>query len=239
MTRTLLFDVDQTLLYSGGAGGLAMSRAFHQLYGIENGFKAIEASGRTDWAILKRGLESHGLLNGDLTFDAALPQFMDTYLEHLPQTLREAEGGHIKPGVPELLDALAGHAANGDVRLGLATGNFKRSCLLKLEFYKLDAHLSEGGFGEDAEDRGEMVGHAIRRLTNGSNTHIASAAAGDNTVWIIGDTPRDVQAAASNGARCLAVATGTSTVDELLAEGADVALEDLADTQRVLQALLG
>lgn len=230
MTRTLLFDVDQTLLYTGGAGGLAMAGAFQQLYAIENGFTGIEGSGHTDWSILKRGLEHHGLLNGDLTFDAALPQFIDVYLEHLPRTLREAEGGHIKPGVPELLDALAKHAANGDVRLGLATGNFKRSCLLKLEFYKLNAHLSDGGFGEDAEDRGEMVGHAIRRVANGSSA---------SEIWVIGDTPRDVQAAAANGARCLAVATGTSSVDELLAEGADVALEDLADTERVLQALLG
>ena len=209
MTRTLLFDVDQTLLYTGGAGSLAMARAFHQLYGIDDAFQAIEGSGRTDWNILKRGLELHDLLDGT-PIEELLPSFIDVYLEHLPATLREAPGGHVKPGVPELLDALA---TRDDVRLGLATGNFKRACLLKLAHYKLDAHLSDGGFGEDAEDRGDMVTKAIQRVSNGSRP---------NQIWIVGDTPRDVEAARANNVRCLAVATGDSTVDELRAAGADV-----------------
>ncbi len=225
VTRTLLFDVDQTLLYTGGAGGLAMARAFHPLYGVEDAFQAVEGSGRTDWNILKRGLELHDLLDGT-PIEELLPNFIDVYLEHLPATLRDTPGGHIKPGVPELLDALASHV---DVRLGLATGNFKRACLLKLAFFKLDAHLHDGGFGEDAEDRGEMVAKAIERVTNESTP---------SQVWVIGDTPRDVEAARANGARSLAVATGTSSVDDLLAAGADVALEDLSDTEAVLSVLL-
>ena len=230
MTRTLLFDVDQTLLYTGGAGGLAMARAFHQLYGVEDAFQAIEGSGRTDWNILKRGLELHDLLDGT-PIEELLPSFIDVYLEHLPATLREAPGGHVKPGVPELLDALA---TRDDVRLGLATGNFKRACLLKLAFFKLDAHLHDGGFGEDAEDRGELVAKAIERVANGT----AHGSDAKNDVWVIGDTPRDVEAARANGARSLAVATGTSSVDDLLSAGADVALEDLSDTEAVLETLL-
>ncbi len=239
MTRTLLFDVDQTLLYTGGAGGLAMARAFHQLYGIDDAFQAIEGSGRTDWNILKRGLELHDLLDGT-PIEELLPSFIDVYLEHLPATLRDTPGGHIKPGVPELLDALAEH---DDVRLGLATGNFKRACLLKLAFFKLDAHLHDGGFGEDAEDRGEMVAKAIERIASVSTA--SAPGHGDNTngsvpsqVWVIGDTPRDVEAARANGARSLAVATGTSSVDDLLSAGADVALEDLSDTTAVLSVLI-
>ena len=225
VTRTILFDVDQTLLYTGGAGSLAMARAFHQLYGIDDAFQAIEGSGRTDWNILKRGLELHDLLDGT-PIEELLPSFIDAYLEHLPATLRDTPGGHIKPGVPELLEALAEH---DDVRLGLATGNFKRACLLKLAFFKLDAHLHDGGFGEDAEDRGEMVAHAIQRISNGT---------APTQIWVIGDTPRDVEAARVNGARSLAVATGTSSVDDLLSAGADVALEDLSDTEAVLETLL-
>lgn len=229
VTRTLLFDVDQTLLFTGGAGAAGMARAFQQLYGIENGFENIEASGRTDWSILKRGLAYHGLHDEVADFDRTLATFIDAYLAHLPDTLRDTPGGHVKPGVPELLDALAGR---DDATLGLATGNFRRAALTKLDFFGLDAHLSEGGFGEDAEDRGEMVGIAIRRLANGASPDQSST-------WVIGDTPRDVEAARANNVRSLAVATGTNTIDDLLAAGADIALADLSDTEAVLRILFG
>ena len=224
MTHTILFDVDHTLLYTGGAGGLAMGRAFQQLHGVENAFRNIESTGRTDWSIFKRGLQTHDLFDEADDFDDALAEFIDTYVEHLATTLREAPG-YIEPGIPELLDALA---ARDDVRLGLATGNFRRTCLLKLEYYELHAHLSEGGFGEDAEERGDMVTRAIERVANGSQPQ---------QIWIIGDTPRDVEAARANGVRSLAVATGDSTVEELRAAGADVALKDLSNTEEVLSAL--
>ena len=227
MTHTILFDVDHTLLYTGGAGGLAMGRAFQQLHGIENAFRNIEATGRTDWSIFKRGLQTHDLFDEAEDFDDTVTTFIDAYVGHLATTLREAPGGYVEPGIPELIDALA---ARDDVRLGLATGNFRRACLLKLEYYELNAHLTEGGFGEDAEDRGDMVKRAIQRLSNGSKP---------GQIWIIGDTPRDVEAARANNVRCLAVATGDSTVDELRAAGADVALKDLANTEEVLSALFG
>ena len=227
VTHTILFDVDHTLLYSGGAGGLAMGRAFHQLHGIENAFRNIEGSGRTDWSILKRGLQTHDLFDEAGDFNATIASFIDAYVEHLATTLRQAPGGHIKAGVPQLLDALA---QRDDVQLGLATGNFKRTCLLKLEYYELNAHLREGGFGEDAEDRGDMVACAIKRVSNGSEP--------DN-IWVVGDTPRDIQAAQANNVRSLAVATGDNSLDELIAAGADVALKDLADTEEVLRVVFG
>jgi len=225
VTRTILFDVDQTLLYTGGAGSTAMARAFEQLYGIANGFQAVEYSGRTDWFILRQGLEHHGLHDEVANFDRTLPRFIEAYLVHLPVTLRETPGGHVKPGVPELLNALAGRS---DARLGLATGNFKLACLMKLDYFELDTHLRDGGFGEDAEDRGDMVAKAIARVSNGN---------APDSVWIVGDTVRDIEAAAANGARSLAVATGASTVEELLAAGADIALEDLSNTAAVLDIL--
>ena len=225
VTHTILFDVDHTLLYTGGAGGLAMGRAFHQLHGIEDAFRNIEGTGRTDWSILKRGLQAHDLFDEAEDFDDTVTAFIDAYVGHLATTLREPPGGYVEPGIPELIDALA---ARDDVRLGLATGNFRRACLIKLEYYELNTHLSEGGFGEDAEDRGDMVACAIQRLSNGSQP---------DEIWIIGDTPRDVEAARANGVRSLAVATGESTVDELRAAGADVALKDLANTEEVLSVL--
>ena len=127
--KIVLFDIDQTLLYSGGAGSLAMRRAFEQLYGIEDGFRRVEFSGRTDWAILRDALRVHGLLDGrtEPEFRQEMSRFQETYYDLLPPALREAQGGRVMPGVPELLAALS---TRSDARLGLATGNFRRAAFM-------------------------------------------------------------------------------------------------------------
>ena len=226
MARIILFDIDQTLLYSGGAGGLAMRKAFHQLHGIDDAFGQIEFSGLTDWAILKRGMQQHGLLNSDQPFSGHLSRFQQAYYPLVEPMLHEVEGGHLTPGVVELLDALA---ERPDVRLGLATGNFREAALTKLRHFGLDGYLSDGGFGDDAEDRGEVVGIAIQRIANG---------AAPTDVWVIGDTPHDISAARANNARSLGVATGTTTTEELRDAGATVALPDLSDTPAAVRVLL-
>jgi phosphoglycolate phosphatase-like HAD superfamily hydrolase len=228
--RVLLFDVDNTLLYSGGAGSLAMRRAFHELYGIEDGFARVEFSGRTDWAILRDAMRAHDLLDGDdAAFRAELPRFQGAYYTLLADALLAAQGGRAMPGVAALLDALA---PMNDARLGLATGNFREACFMKLRHFGLDAHLTTGGFGDDAEDRGEMVSIAIERVADG-------APVDPRSVWVIGDTPLDIAAAKANGVRCLAVATGPMDADRLRLAGADVAVDDLSDTKAAIEVLLG
>ncbi len=222
----ILYDVDMTLLYSGGAGGLAMRRAFEQLYGIADGFRRVEFSGRTDWSILKTALEQHGLLDGGARFERELARFQEAYYSLLVRTLQEAEGGRVMPGVPQLLAALA---QRGVVQ-GLATGNFRRAAFMKLVHFGLSEHLSEGGFGDDAEERSRLVAVAIERMSNGTKP---------GAVWVIGDTPLDIEAAHANGALALGVATGQRSVAELRDDGADLALEDLSDTVAVVSALLG
>lgn len=227
MSRIVLFDVDQTLLYSGGAGSLAMRRAFHQLYGVEDGFRRVEFSGRTDWAILRAALEQHELLDGDAqAFPRELARFQEAYYPLLERTLHEVEGGRTMPGVPELLAALS---ERDGVRRGLATGNFRRAAFMKLRHFRLDTYLTDGGFGDDAEDRARVVDIAIERVADGAKA---------DSVWVIGDTPLDIDAAHANGALALAVATGPCSVAELNAAGADLALEDLSDTRAVLRALV-
>ncbi len=241
VARIILFDVDQTLLYSGGAGSLAMRKAFHQLHGVPDAFGKVEFSGLTDWAILKAGMIQHGVHNGnaignDATFHEYMHAFQLAYFPLVEPTLREVEGGHVKPGVPALLDALA---EREDARLGLATGNFREACFIKLRHFELDTHLTEGGFGDDAEDRGELVGIAIQRVANGTVADPDAGAIPDpSDVWVIGDTIRDITAASANGARSLGVTTGSTSREELQAAGATIVLPDLADTEFVLQVLL-
>ncbi len=228
--RLILFDVDNTLLYSGGAGGVAMRRAFHQLYGIDDGFRRIEFSGRSDWAILRDAMRQQGLLDGrsEDDFRREMVRFKDAYGRLLAPALREATSGRVMPGVPQLLAVLAGRE---NMRIGLATGNFRQGAFVKLRHFGLDTYFENGGFGDDAEDRGDLVAIAIQRMSEGAEVDPAS-------VCVIGDTPLDIEAARANGVRALAVATGPLPVDALLAAGADVALEDLSDTEAVVSVLL-
>ena len=122
MTRLLLFDIDNTLLYTGGAGSHAMTLALQEMFGVTDGFAKVEFSGRTDLYILSEGLSQHGIIDG---LDANLGDFLQRYYAHLRHTLREREG-HLMHGFPQLLEALSQREG---VRVGLATGNFSEAWL--------------------------------------------------------------------------------------------------------------
>jgi phosphoglycolate phosphatase len=221
--RLLLFDVDNTLLWSGGAGGRAMGLAFRDLFGIEDGFKRVEFSGRTDRYILAEALRQHGI-GGDYAQHET--RFLERYCAHLPQTLRELQG-RLMPGLPMLLDALI---RQSEVRLGLATGNFSQAARLKLARYDIDGYFSGGAFGEDSADRSVIVRRALERL--GKGLSLAEA-------MVIGDTPHDIFSAKACGAVAVGVATGHNTVDELRRCGADLVFEDFSDWRRAAATLTG
>jgi phosphoglycolate phosphatase len=218
----VLWDIDNTLLYTGGAGGVGMNRAFRDLYGVEDGFGRVEFSGRSDAAIFADAARAHGIAENKLLDERA--RFLDAYLPHLHAAMTEIGTGRLMPGVVELLDALA---AREDVVQGLGTGNFRRAGEVKLEHYDIARYFPGcvGGFGEDSEHRHELIAAGIERLRNGS---------ADARIVIIGDTPHDVSAAKANNAFALAVATGRDSVESLLACGADAALADLSDVERAV-----
>ena len=227
MRTIVLWDVDHTLLYSGGAGRKAMSRAFRDLYAVGDAFGRVAVSGRTDSAIFREV----ALLQG---FDAErirgeLSRFIDAYIPHLETAMREATGGTLKPGVTGVLAALEQH---DDVLQGLGTGNFRRACESKLRHFEIDAYFPGfvGGFGEDSEYRPEVIAAGIERLRNGTDP---------SRIVIIGDTPNDVSAAKANSAFSLGVATGSHSVEDLLACGADAVLADLSDVDRAVDIIVG
>ena len=224
----VLWDIDNTLLYTGGAGSVGMRLAFRDLYGIDDAFGKVEFSGRTDTAIFRDCARMHGIAEPMLEAEQA--RFVDAYIPHLAAALIETRGT-LMPGVAPLLDALSGR---DDVQQALGTGNFRRGGELKLRHYGIDHHFPEmpGGFGEDSESRDEMIGaaisRAIARLADGARPRVV----------VIGDTPHDVTAARANGAYALGVATGRNSVEELLACGAHAAVDDLTDRDRVLGIVL-
>jgi len=223
MARLVLFDIDNTLLYTGGAGGLGMNLAFQELFGISDGFANVELSGRTDLFILSEGLRQHGIRGG---LEAHLQEFLYSYHHHLKRTLNE-RNGHLEPGFPHLLEALQ---QRDGVRLGLATGNFSEAAWMKLEHYGIRQYFRDGAFGEESLDRGEMVRAGIQRF---------AANVPPRDVLVLGDTPHDVSAALENGLTAVGVATGTYTVEQLSDSGAHLVFQDFSDWQDTAAILAG
>jgi phosphoglycolate phosphatase-like HAD superfamily hydrolase len=223
--KLFLFDVDGTLILTGGAGIRALALAFGELYGVEKGTEGVDVAGRIDTAIFRASLAKHGLPDDD--FGAQVARFRDAYCGHLEHTLPEATGGRVLPGVRELLTALHGR---DDVRLALATGNFRRGAELKLSYYGLWQFFDDGAFAEDSENRADLVAIARRR-------HLDEGQAGESVVYVVGDTAHDVEAARANGAVAVAVASGFSGVEQLRASAPDFLFPDFTDWRGVLAAL--
>lgn len=230
MGKIFLWDIDQTLLFTGGAGSRAFTATFEDLWGIKDAFANVKFAGRTDPAIVRDAFAFAGIAAGDeVAFADALGRFRTRYLHHLRGTLPTTPGGRVLPGVPALLDRL--RAMDG-VYLGLATGNFREGADLKLAHYNLGHYFLDGGFGDDAEDRGQMVAAGARKMLAQE-----SVPAGAHDVIVIGDTEHDINAARVNGFPAVGVGTGHMRREALLAAGADLAFEDLSDTNAVLAAL--
>lgn len=227
MKRLLLFDIDGTLV-RGGPAKDAFHMALVDTFGTAGDIEVHDFAGKTDPQIARELLSAAGLDAG--TIDAGLPGLWERYLSHLEQLL-PARPMTVLPGVAPLLDALA---VRPDVGLGLLTGNIVGGAELKLRSAGLYEHFRMGSFGSDHEERDELTAIAIGRACDMWSIDVDPASA-----IVVGDTPRDVQCGRKGGTRTVGVATGRYGMDELAACGADHVLEDLSDTERVLELLTG
>jgi phosphoglycolate phosphatase-like HAD superfamily hydrolase len=227
--RLLLFDIDGTLVLTGGAGQDAMAAAVKDVFGFEDALDGVQLAGRTDRAILEDALASRA--GRPVPLDGKYDAFRAAYFRHLAREIEvERPRKRALPGVHALLDALA---ARGEAALGLLTGNFRESAEIKLAHFDLWRYFSWGAFGSETRDRNALFPVAMREAaTRGF------AAASPRDVVIIGDTPHDIFVAHAGRALAVGVATGQHSVADLDAAGADVVFEDLSDTGAVLAALL-
>ena len=225
--RLLLFDIDGTLVVTGGAGQRAMNRAFHDVFGIPDAFKGVDLAGRTDTSIVGDAFTRQGM-DADAHNTA---RFRERYIVCLQDEVpRPGAGKRVLPGIAPLLEALEPDARNF---LALLTGNYADAAEVKLGHFDLWRYFRCGAFGDDDGDRNHLVPVALTRARAcGLPPHVEPAHA-----IVIGDTPRDIACAHAHGARCLAVATGGYSVDALRGAGADVVFDDLDDTPAVLHAL--
>lgn len=226
MIRLILFDIDGTLVLTGGAGGRAMAHAFADIFGLQNGLASISMAGRTDaWIVAQVAAE-----RGVSCDSEVLERFHDAYISHLSREIHEpGPQKGVLPGVRTVLDALEAHEG---AHLALLTGNFERGAQIKLEYFDLWRYFVSGAFGDRAHDRNSLLAAAIARVEASGGPSVRPS-----EVVVVGDTPLDVAVAVAAGARSLAVATGSYDVDALRASGADVVLEDLSDVKTVLEGL--
>ncbi len=221
MGLTLLFDIDGTLLRTGGAGFAAMKKAARELFQHSN-FQQVPFHGRTDTGIVQELFEVNGIEDSS----DHRKSFIELYLELLPNTLAETDG-NLLPGVTELLEKIA---RNQYIRTGLLTGNVEAAAWLKLEHYGIRQFFNFGGFGDTHADRNLVAGQALEAA-------IEMGHQPSDSLFVIGDTPNDVRCGRAIDARVIAVQTGGINKVKLEAAEADYLFQDLSDHRQFFDAV--
>ncbi|MGE5857155.1 MAG: HAD family hydrolase [Solirubrobacterales bacterium] len=213
----VLFDIDGTLIDTGGASDRAWKRAFKELHDVDVDVPAVTGKGVPDPEV------------GRVVFERALGRepseeeaeaLMRRRLDHLAEEVENSPGFVVKDGVPELLEKLI----DDGVLLGLTTGNVEEAAHIKLARASLNRFFAFGGYGSDSPDRTELTKRALER---------AELVSGDSLdrgrCFSCGDTPRDVEAGHGAGIRVVGVATGEFTIEELREAGADAVVRSLRE----------
>lgn len=221
--KLFLFDIDGTLLASGGAGIRALDAAADECFNC-NDLGGIEIAGRTDSSIARQLLARHGR---EAT-PKAIAQFFDSYLANLARFLPEVEG-KLLPGILPLLDTLK---ARPDCVLALLTGNLVRGAQLKLTHYGVWHYFEFGAYADDHHDRNELGPIARARARDRHGIEFAP-----EQILVLGDTPHDIACARAIGAVAVAIATGRHTREELAAHHPDFLFDDLSDVPAFLAAI--
>ena len=215
MIRLILFDIDGTLIATGGAGERAFADVCRAEFGVLNGTLRLHFAGRTDPSIVRDFFAHHEIEPSPENFR----RFFDRYVFHLEHVLGKLNG-RVLPGVHTWLAGLG--ARTPPPLLGLLTGNISLGARIKLGHFGLWDRFETGAFGDDHEDRNQIahIARARARLRLGDDLR-------DDEILVIGDTPRDIECARAIGAKVLGVATGSYTVDELRAHRPEWAVRTL------------
>jgi phosphoglycolate phosphatase len=212
----VLFDVDETLVHTGGAGARSWRAAFEKLYGIPADIGAHTSAGETDPTVAR---ETFAGVLGREPSDDELDRLYAQYLLHLADDIVVAEQYRVLPGAEQTLVALG----EAGVMLGLVSGAMEGAARTKLVPANLNRFFIFGAYGSDSPDRAQLTRLAIEKAAQLHRQLRPSQ------VFVVGDTPRDLHAAKAAGAVSVGVASGRYSVDELVAAGGDHVLRSLHD----------
>jgi phosphoglycolate phosphatase-like HAD superfamily hydrolase len=216
-TQAVLFDIDGTLIESGGASDRAWMRAFNELHGVDVRVSEVTGKGVPDPAVGRQAFEN---AIGRGPTDEEADALMRRRLDHLPEEVRNSPGFVVNDGVVEMLEKLR---ADG-ILLGLTTGNVEEAAHIKLERADLNRFFSFGGYGSDSPDRTELTKRALERADQALGGRLDR-----DRCFSCGDTPRDVEAGHGAGIRVVGVATGEFTVEQLKEAGADAVISSFRE----------
>jgi phosphoglycolate phosphatase-like HAD superfamily hydrolase len=215
--KAVLFDIDGTLLVTGGAGAVAWQRAFLELHGIEANIEEHTHAGMTDPEIAE--IVFREVIGRDGS-EAERAAALAGYLSHLADSVADSDGYRVMPGIEENLPRLADQG----VLLGIVTGNVEAAAHIKLARGDLNRFFAFGGYGSDSRDRTELTRKGIER-----GGEVLGSPLDPEATIAVGDTPRDVKAGHGAGIRVVGVATGAYSVEEQRAAGADWAIADVRE----------
>ncbi len=212
--RVVLFDIDGTLIQSGGAGMKAFERTASSAFNAPNGTKTLQFAGRTDRSIVRGFFEANRIQPHAANFQ----RFFDHYVFWLDHLLPRLSGRRV-PGITRLMTNL--RALSEPPLLGLLTGNIRLGAEIKLRHFGLWEPFQLGAFGDNHEDRDTLAEIAYQRSCERLNRQLHG-----NEILVIGDTLLDIQCARKIEARVLAIASGAFSLEQLRAANPDWAVED-------------
>jgi phosphoglycolate phosphatase len=214
--KMLLFDIDGTLLYTGGAGKIAFNRAAEAVFGAKESWGGIRADGKTDPLLIDEVTQN---AVGRFPTEDEAAALRRLYTQFFHEEIIVSERFRVMPGIHELLERLSKEG----FLLGLATGNFEATSRLKLKHAKIDEYFGFGGFGCDSSRRAELVRAAMARGQAKCADPILP-----HHICVIGDTPADIESGRACHIKTMGVATGKFSAAELRHCGADYVLPDLS-----------
>ncbi len=227
----VLFDIDGTLVDTGGAGRLGLEASFRSVFGvqdIETPASRVRFGGKTDPTIIADIARHAGIAAGEV--ESRYAELQDAYLRALRSALAVPNGHRrVLPGVAPLLANLA---SRPDVFLGLVTGNIEEGARVKLDAFGLNHYFVDGGFSSDHPERGEIARIAHQKLSRRAGFRFPPG-----HVMVVGDTELDISCARANGFRAIAVASGSSSEEELRAARPDAIFADMTATNDLLDAM--
>ena len=215
MVKLVLFDIDGTLIRSGGAGVKAFGRAMESIFKIPNATAGVSFAGRTDTGLVRELFLRHRISHTDEN----VREFFECYVFWLDRLLNELDGRPC-PGAFEMVEDF--QRLPLPPRLGLLTGNIRLGAEIKMRYFGLWDHFVMGAFGDDHHDRNKLA--AVAKLRG---TRVLKRELRAEEILVIGDTPLDIECARAIGARCLAVATGGAKLPDLVAHQPAWAVENL------------
>jgi len=225
MNKLILFDIDKTLVKSTQGRAAQFSTAFKEIYGINASIDIIQYSGMTDQQIIIDVLKLKGL------DEKEIESKLESCMEKMVRLFQESIENHeiiILPGVNELLKVLE----NNNFLIGLATGNLEQIAHGKMKKLEIDHYFKVGGYGSEHINRTELVKIAIKKAQSDYNFNVA------NNVYLFGDAPQDMRAAKNADVIAVGVTTGVYSKNELENAGADIVLNDLMNTKRIMNEIL-